>query len=59
MEKADFLPRKLPHLHTLGAIETKLATLSADQEVSIFIISTVKDESRMIFEALQKMSFLQ
>jgi hypothetical protein len=36
-----------------------LQTASAQKPVSIFIISTVKDESRQIFEALQKMRFLE
>jgi hypothetical protein len=51
--------RKLLQLQTLGAIETKLTELSADGEVAIFIISTVKEESRIIFEALQRMKFLE
>ncbi|MDR2189887.1 MAG: hypothetical protein LBP53_01535 [Candidatus Peribacteria bacterium] len=55
--------RKLAHFSTLGALEEKLKSSIAVPErtetgSSIFIISTVKDESRQIFEALQKMRFL-
>jgi hypothetical protein len=39
-------------------LETKLRDITAEKTASIFIISTVKDESRQIFEALQKMRFL-
>ncbi|MDR3169483.1 MAG: hypothetical protein LBU27_07180 [Candidatus Peribacteria bacterium] len=49
--------RSLTHITTLGGLETKLSELSAAKN-AIFIISTVKDESREIFEALQKMRFL-
>lgn len=53
------LPRGLPQVQTIGAIEATLLERSAEREISIFIISTVKEESRMIFEALQKMKFLE
>jgi len=52
------LPPKFSQLQTVGAIEAKLSELTAEKEVSIFIVSTVKEESRMIFEAVQKMRFL-
>jgi hypothetical protein len=40
-------------------LETQLKAITAEKAVSIFLISTVKDESRQIFEALQKMRFLE
>jgi hypothetical protein len=36
-----------------------LKEATAEKAVSLFLISTVKDESRQIFEALQKMRFLE
>jgi hypothetical protein len=53
--EAPFPPfRRLTHITTLGGLETQLS----EAKNAIFIISTVKDESREIFEALQKMRFL-
>jgi hypothetical protein len=46
--------RALTHIRTLGGLETQLSV----GKNAIFIISTVKEESRAIFEALQKMRFL-
>lgn len=48
----------LPHLRTLWAVETTLKQLTLEKEVSIFVLSTIKEESRIIFEGLQKMHFL-
>jgi hypothetical protein len=46
-------------VQTIWAIESTLSELSTQKQVSVFIISTIKEESRMIFESLQKMRFLE
>ena len=58
IQDSEILPRKLLRTQTLGAIETTLQSATQEKQTSIFIISTVKEESRQIFEMLQKLPFL-
>lgn len=50
---ADFEDKKLPHLRAVVDLESMLSKYISKSEQSFFIISTVKDESREIFEHLQ------
>jgi hypothetical protein len=54
----DFEEKKLPHLRAVVDIESMLSKFISKSEQSFFIISTVKDESREIFEYLQTISEL-
>ncbi len=49
----DFEEKKLPHLRAVVDLELMLSKFIAKSDQSFFIISTVKDESREIFEYLQ------
>jgi len=49
----DFEEKKLPHLRAVVDLESMLSEYISKSEQSFFIISTVKDESREIFEYLQ------
>ena len=49
----DFEEKKLPHLRAVVDLESMLSKYISKSEQSFFIISTVKDESREIFEYLQ------
>jgi len=49
----DFEEKKLPHLRAVVDLESMLSKYISKSEQSFFIISTVKDESREIFEHLQ------
>ena len=50
---SDFEEKKLPHLRAVVDLESMLSKYISKSEQSFFIISTVKDESREIFEYLQ------
>jgi hypothetical protein len=50
---SDFEEKKLPHLKAVVDLESMLSKYISKSEQSFFIISTVKDESREIFEYLQ------
>ncbi|MBR4634468.1 hypothetical protein IKO50_06025 [bacterium] len=54
----DFEEKKLPHLRAVVDLEIMLNKFISKSEESFFIISTVKDESREIFEYLQTISEL-
>jgi hypothetical protein len=45
--------KRLPHLKAVVDLDTMLSKYISDSNQSFFIISTVKDESREIFEYLQ------
>jgi hypothetical protein len=49
----DFEEKKLPHLRVVVDLESMLSKFISKSDQSFFIISTVKDESREIFEYLQ------
>ena len=49
----DFEEKRLPHLRAVVDLESMLSKYISKSEQSFFIISTVKDESREIFEHLQ------
>jgi hypothetical protein len=49
----DFEEKKLPHLRAVVDLESMLSKYISNSDKSFFIISTVKDESREIFEYLQ------
>ena len=49
----DFEEKKLPHLRVVIGLESMLSKFISKSDQSFFIISTVKDESREIFEYLQ------
>jgi hypothetical protein len=49
----DFEEKKLPHLRAVFDLQPMLSKFISKSEESFFIISTVKDESREIFEYLQ------
>ena len=49
----DFEEKKLPYLKAVPDLELMLSKFISKSEQSFFIISTVKDESREIFEYLQ------
>ena len=53
-ETTDFEEKKLPHLRAVVDLQPMLSKFISKSEKSFFIISTVKDESREIFEHLQK-----
>ncbi|MBO7095047.1 hypothetical protein J6V86_02505 [bacterium] len=50
---SDFEEKKLPYLKAVPDLESMLSKFISKSEQSFFIISTVKDESREIFEYLQ------
>ena len=50
--------RKLPHLKAVVDLDTMLWKFISNSDKSFFIISTVKDESREIFEYLQTITEL-
>ena len=50
---SDFEEKKLPYLKAVPDLESMLSKFIWKSEQSFFIISTVKDESRAIFEYLQ------
>ena len=50
---SDFEEKRLPHLKAVVDLESILSKYINNKETSFFIISTVKDESREIFEYLQ------
>ena len=50
----DFTIKKLPHLKAIVDLEKEITNYISNSNQSFFIISTVKDESREIFEYLQK-----
>ncbi len=50
---SDFEEKKLPHLKAVVDLESMLSKFISKSDQSFFIISTVKDESREIFEYLQ------
>ena len=52
-EIADFEEKKLPHLRAVVDSQSMLSKFIEKSDQSFFIISTVKDESREIFEYLQ------
>ena len=54
----DFEEKRLPHLRAVVDLESMLSKYISKSEQSFFIISTVKDESREIFEHLQTISEL-
>ena len=49
----DFEGKKLPHLRAVVDLQPMLSKFISKSDQSFFIISTVKDESREIFEYLQ------
>ena len=49
----DFEEKKLPHLRAVPDLESMLSKFMSNSDQSFFIISTVKDESREIFEYIQ------
>jgi hypothetical protein len=49
----DFEEKRLPHLRAVVDLQPMFSKLISKSEQSFFIISTVKDESREIFEYLQ------
>lgn len=49
----DFEEKKLPHLKAVVDLQSMLSKFIKKSDQSFFIISTVKDESREIFEYLQ------
>ena len=57
-EITDFEEKKLPHLRAVVDLQPMLSKFISKSEQSFFIISTVKDESREIFEYLQTISEL-
>jgi hypothetical protein len=52
-DASDFEEKKLPHLKAVVDLGSMLSKFISKSEQSFFIISTVKDESREIFEYLQ------
>ena len=50
---SDFEEKKLPHLRAIVDLESMISKFIEKSDQSFFIISTVKDESREIFEYLQ------
>ena len=50
---ADFEEKKLPHLRAVVDLQPTISKFIEKSDQSFFIISTVKDESRKIFEYLQ------
>ncbi|MBR7036641.1 hypothetical protein IKI14_01940 [bacterium] len=54
----DFEEKRLPYLRAVVDLESILSKFISKSEQSFFIISTVKDESREIFEYLQTISEL-
>ena len=52
-EIVDFKEKRLPHLKAVVDLEDQLSRFISNSDKSFFIISTVKDESREIFEHLQ------
>jgi hypothetical protein len=50
---SDFEEKKLPHLKAIVDLQSMLPKFIEKSDQSFFIISTVKDESREIFEYLQ------
>jgi len=54
----DFEEKKLPHLKAVVDLQPMLSKFIEKSDQSFFIISTVKDESREIFEYLQTISEL-
>ncbi|MDR0283165.1 MAG: hypothetical protein LBI53_08020 [Candidatus Peribacteria bacterium] len=58
IEKEEKAEKALAHCTSLSSLETRLQELTSTSGVSIFIISTIKEESRAIFEYLQKLPFL-
>ncbi|MBQ2600694.1 hypothetical protein II582_05110 [bacterium] len=50
---ADFEEKELPHLRAVVDLESMLSKFISKSDQSFFIISTIKDESREIFEYLQ------
>lgn len=50
---SDFEEKKLPHLKAVVDLEPMLSKFISKSDESFFIISTIKDESREIFEYLQ------
>jgi hypothetical protein len=52
-EIIDFKEKRLPHLKAVVDLEEQLSHFISNSDQSFFIISTVKDESREIFEHLQ------
>ena len=52
-EIKDSEEKRLPHLKAVVDLDTMLSKYISDSNQSFFIISTVKDESREIFEYLQ------
>ena len=52
-EISDFEEKKLPHLRAVVDLQLMISKYISKSDQSFFIISTVKDESREIFEYLQ------
>lgn len=52
-EIIDFKEKRLPHLKAVVDLEEQISHFISNSDQSFFIISTVKDESREIFEHLQ------
>ncbi len=50
---SDFEEKRLPHLNAVVDLKDMFSKYLDKEETSFFIISTVKDESREIFEYLQ------
>ena len=52
-DATDFEEKKLPHLRAVVDLQSMLSKFIEKSDQSFFVISTVKDESREIFEYLQ------
>jgi hypothetical protein len=58
LDITDFEEKTLPHLKAVVDLQSMLSKFISKSDQSFFIISTVKDESREIFEHLQTISEL-
>ena len=56
---SDFEEKKLPYLKAVVDLDETLSKFTSKSEESFFVISTVKDESREIFEYLQTIPELE